>query len=524
MIRGFVLADDDALADRDPDVRRQVAFGQAGAIVEPRIDTAPPQHRLRRQTALEADDPPGKIAACKVDRPTDVSGRIAIHPLAQRRGRRTNRHAERCKADQRRSAQQLHCRFQREGAAFAFPRCGDAEAVGERHEPGDLSLGLGDAPIVPLRCGTSRLIGILSLAAMFNPAMAMLLAACRAVIGAQPLDHRPLGHDEWNDLLIIARRHRVEALLAAGLAQMGVIAPPEIGATLGRAVRDNAVAVLRAVDASRAIDNALRAAGIDHLFVKGLALGQLAYEQIALKSAIDIDLLVASSSIDGAATVLESLDYRLAEPSTPGRSELLAWHALRKESVWVADDGRPPVDLHGRLADQPLLIPTIGLESPRQSVEIAPGVHLDTIATPDLIAYLAVHGASSAWFRLKWLADITALLLRAGPDRIEPFYRSALQLGAGRSIGLALLLGQRLFGLPLPRPLSVELEGDRTLRWLAAIALRQIAADEPTERMLGTLQIHLSQFFLRRGFRFKQAEAARQWQSIAANRRYRAPS
>ena len=35
---------------------------------------------------------------------------------------------------------------------------------------------------------------------------------------------------------------------------------------------------------------------------------------------------------------------------------------------------------------------------------------MPTLADEPLYAYLCVHGASSAWFRLKWIADLNALL------------------------------------------------------------------------------------------------------------------
>lgn len=50
------------------------------------------------------------------------------------------------------------------------------------------------------------------------------------------------------------------------------------------------------------------------------------------------------------------------------------------------------------------------MESARQLVEVACGIELPTLARDEPSAHLCVHGASSAWFRLKWITDLAALI------------------------------------------------------------------------------------------------------------------
>jgi len=54
-------------------------------------------------------------------------------------------------------------------------------------------------------------------------------------------------------------------------------------------------------------------------------------------------------------------------------------------------------------------------------------------------------------------------------------------------------------------------------RWLARIALNQLLAPEPGSRMFGTATIHLSQFLLLPGARFKTIEARRQARTALSN-------
>jgi hypothetical protein len=258
-------------------------------------------------------------------------------------------------------------------------------------------------------------------------------------------------------------------------------------------------------------------AGLDLLFVKGLTTGALAYPKPLLKMGWDIDLLIEPEELARAAELLRSRGYRLVLPHRS--ADLLPWHGRRKESVWTRDTWLH-IELHTRLADNLLLIPSIDVNSPRQLAEVAPGIWLPTLAGDELIAYLCVHGASSAWFRLKWITDFAAILHGLDPSELERLYARSQELGAGRAAAQALLLADELFGSLRGSALSERLSGDRASRWLAAIALRQLAGRheprEPTEAFFGTGWIHLSQFALLPGPRFAASEAVRQIRAAIA--------
>ncbi|HLL31691.1 MAG TPA: nucleotidyltransferase family protein, partial [Allosphingosinicella sp.] len=189
-------------------------------------------------------------------------------------------------------------------------------------------------------------------------------------------------------------------------------------------------------------------------------------------------------------------------------------HGHWKESVWAKPDGRLTVELHSRLNDNPLLLPEVGVNSPLRQVEVSNGKFLPTLQSDELFAYLCIHGASSAWFRLKWIADVGALLGAHSPEEIERLYRRSQELGAGRAPAQALLLCERLFATPVPPALAAELRADRINRWLLAIGLRKLAGRtmtaEPNEKLLGTGTLHLMQFALLPGLKFKYAELRRQ--------------
>jgi hypothetical protein len=316
---------------------------------------------------------------------------------------------------------------------------------------------------------------------------------------------------DWPRFAAVVARHRVEGLVHDGLRRAGIAPPPEIAARLAAAgtgiAREN---LLFAAEAHR-LNGLLEAAGARFLFLKGVTLNMLAYGTLALKKAADIDVAVAPEDYPPAIGAVAAAGYRCVAPGPePSLEEILAWSARTKHSIWTR--GGICLELHTSLVDSGAMLGGVTVASPRQQVPIGPGIALPTLATAELFAYLAVHGATHAWSRLKWLADVAALLSQLGQDEIAPLYRRSLALGAGRSGAQALLLAEQLLGLRLPPALSEELRGDRGVRYLARAARAAMLRGGPKEldeMLLGTAAIHLSHLRLKKGLAFKLHELKR---------------
>jgi hypothetical protein len=174
------------------------------------------------------------------------------------------------------------------------------------------------------------------------------------------------------------------------------------------------------------------------------------------------------------------------------------------------------VDLHSRAADNRRLLRGVGPLSPSQDLEVVGGVSLRTFALDELFAHLAVHGASSAWFRLKWISDFGGIVAPLPPDQVERLYRSSQRYRARRAAGQALLLADALFGSLAELPaLRDELARDRAVDRLYRAALAQLLShSEPTAKPLGTWTIHWTQFLLLPGIGFQCSELTRQLRAI----------
>jgi hypothetical protein len=343
-----------------------------------------------------------------------------------------------------------------------------------------------------------------------SPEFSLVAECCRRTFAeAEPAYNVP-GIVDWARFVRTARFHRVQGLVWKAIASLDLQIP------------DEALRTLSADAAAIAADNlqtAFGRAGLPLLFVKGLTLAMLAYGTIATKSGVDIDILVDRQHLAPATELLREQGYRLVHPAT--MDKLPTWHDLRKESTWIRPDRSLQIDLHTRLPDNPMIIPTVGVASRKQTVEVASGIRLPTLARDELFAYLAVHGASSAWFRLKWITDFSALIHGCPPEEFERLYRRSQKLGAGRASGQALLLADALYGtLAEARTLTQALQRDGQTRRLLRTALRQLAGAaepiEPTARRFGTMGIHYSQFLLLPGPAFKLSEFVRQARAALA--------
>lgn len=318
-------------------------------------------------------------------------------------------------------------------------------------------------------------------------------------------------------LLTLARRHRVQGLCWEAVRRLDLQVSEPVAAALAADRQLIAAQALRAIAASRDLTNAFAAESLPLLFLKGLTIGCIAYGDPFLKMASDLDILVRRSDLTAASQILAEIGYTPFIPAT--REEVASWHQTAKESVWIRQGG-PAIELHTRLIDNHELLGKLDpfAVSPNL-IEVSPGIRLPSLPPAELYAYLTVHGASSAWFRLKWLSDLAGLLAGKSSYEVEALHLRAVELGAGRASAWALLLCETLFGLDAACSQRLSLRDDPINRWLLRIGLAELLDEvEPTEQFFGTARIHLAQLLLKPGVGFAAREFRRQLRTVSLAR------
>ncbi len=324
------------------------------------------------------------------------------------------------------------------------------------------------------------------------------------------------GEIDWPLFGKLVRRHRVEGLVHRALSSSGAALPEAEKAWL----RDAASSIgmnnlLQAAESARLhkLLGEAGEAGIVGVFLKGATLSQLVYKMLGVKQAWDIDLLVPRDKASAAAAILRNAGYECTLPGPEFFDKAGAeWAALSKETLWTHVKSGLVVELHTALVDNPRLLPSVSARPELQLVRLGSGMEVPTLEKDQLFAYLCVHGATHAWARLKWLADVAAFLRTEGPAETERLYRRSVELGVGRSSAQALLLCEKLLSLPLPEALARELKRDSKLRWLESLAISAMAGRGATEldrTVFGTVVINVSHFMLGKGWSYKRSELMR---------------
>lgn len=316
---------------------------------------------------------------------------------------------------------------------------------------------------------------------------------------------------DWDAFLQLVRRYRVAGLVHRALVSASVDLPTgmlsDVTSSAQRIARRHMKHAAETVRLQRLLDES----GIPNLTLKGPALAQLAYGSPSLKHGRDIDILIGPDRAAAAFQVLEREGY-VVSSGIKGLDETRRSALIRYgEELQFVDRRRELcVELHWRLASNPLLLKDIDVHSPTQDIALFDGAVVRTLNDDDLFSYLCVHGAHHHWSRLKWLADLNAFLARKDSDVVMRLYRHAQAKGAGLCAGQALLLCRQLLDLPLPAGLEAALRDDRRVATLVAVALGALAdpdVNSPSDRgFVGVTRIVAAQFLFGRGWRYLAAQ------------------
>jgi len=282
------------------------------------------------------------------------------------------------------------------------------------------------------------------------------------------LSHTGAGVD-WGCVERIAARHRVAGLVREGLAHAGIPVPPGIAERAQRTM----TSALRNTGEALRLQARLEKAGIEPLFLKGSALAVRAYGSIAVRDSVDIDMVVAPGQVARAWDILSEAGYLMTAPSRPlPPSALRTYQAISKDSAHHHRQRKVRLELHWRLSDA---TGDSGMPPATDHcmIQVAGAGALRTLTDPPLFAYLCVHGSGHAWARLKWLADIAALL-GTSEDGGASLWAAAQAAGAARPAASAIMLANAAFGTPLPAGFVAP--RSTRLRLLNALALRVMAA------------------------------------------------
>jgi putative nucleotidyltransferase-like protein len=217
--------------------------------------------------------------------------------------------------------------------------------------------------------------------------------------------------DDWSGLPTAAEAHGLAPLLSLHLARAGARMPVEIRQELvGLALHHREANRVR-FHVLREVLDALEAASIPVLVLKGAALAHLLYPSPGLRPLSDLDLLVAPRLSGRAQSVLAEIGFRA--PLSPTSRALAAHHHL-PVATRFCDGQIVHVEIHrdALTRDTRESLSMDRLSSAPQPFEIE-GRPASTLGHADMLRHLSRHVAECALLlRLIWVVDIVGYATR----------------------------------------------------------------------------------------------------------------
>ena len=238
-----------------------------------------------------------------------------------------------------------------------------------------------------------------------------LASLCHLTKATAEGENEKVGRDDlnldWNAIITLAERHRVEGIVAGQLDQMESPVPTAVRRHFESKLKRQGLEALLATRGLSEIHAAFSMHGIEYLVLKGLSISERFYNSRSERHSIDIDILINEPSIDQAISTLRALGFEshIAD-NLPPRCERIICQVRKDIRFFRPRDGLA-VELHWRLTANPLLLPWKFQNAIAYSEALKiSGIEHRVLKPPALLLYLICHGTAHSWFRLKWLADI----------------------------------------------------------------------------------------------------------------------
>ena len=303
-----------------------------------------------------------------------------------------------------------------------------------------------------------------------DPTLRLLLACARPPGAPVPLAELCRSPVDWPQLPALAARHGLVPLVSGALAGQPAVPEPVHRQLAAGAISGSARILLLAAHLHELLA-VLSHAGIAVFVHKGLAIGAMAYGDILLRHAGDLDLVIRPADLPRARLLLENLGYAAkAAAPRPGGYHL----GFRRASSGVT------VELHWAFtsARWPFPLSQASLWSSLTTVPVA-GHPAPCLVPAMAVLALCAHGTKEAWARLGLLADLAALLTRYPDLPWEAILACARRMRREQAVLLGFALAAVCLGLVLPPELTRRMGQFPRLPKLCRQVIRSYETGQP---------------------------------------------
>jgi len=271
---------------------------------------------------------------------------------------------------------------------------------------------------------------------------------------------------DWEYLFQLARRHSVVPLISARLTHyVADLIPPAELQRLKKHYQENTARNLVLTAELVRIIKLLANSGIEVVPYKGPALALFAYNDLALRRYVDLDVMVRKSDVLRARDLLIADGYNQTRQLSLDQQQRL----LRTQhNLQFSRSGHKLiVELHWEVASH-LFASSVQAEELWQNLATIElnEVAVKTLSAEDLLFSLCVHGSRHLWERLSWICDIAMIVEHHQLDWPRLLQRAA-DTHNERMFLLGLHLAAHLLEARLPASLVAKAKTDPSLDGLA---------------------------------------------------------
>lgn len=270
---------------------------------------------------------------------------------------------------------------------------------------------------------------------------------------------------DWDVILALAEEHCMQGVVAKRLAEAEFAGVPA-------AAREKLQAMMRAQQLFALSTTAelfriladFSKANIESIPVKGPVISLLAYDDPAVRSYSDLDLLVRQRDIQRATQRMLALGF---DPRVP--LAVIQRGKIPGEYVFRRPGTQCIVELHTertfRHYPKPMRVEEMFARKRCLSMD---GREVPALGLEDELTLTCVHGAKDFWERLMWVSDVAAIVAKHPEIDWGKARHAAAEVGAERILRVGILLPALLFGTNLPSGMAEDVGRDPAAEKLCA--------------------------------------------------------
>ncbi|MDO8946013.1 MAG: nucleotidyltransferase family protein [Desulfocapsaceae bacterium] len=202
--------------------------------------------------------------------------------------------------------------------------------------------------------------------------------------------------------------------------------------------------------------------GISVTPFKGPVLSQILYNNPAIRTYGDLDILVHRQDVHRASQFLIRMGYT-PELSLNERDVSL-YTNTEDNIIFRQNDSQAMVELHWEISGQytSKFINLDYYEKRLTTITIA-GTCISTLSDEDLLIYLCIHGCKHQWTRLEWICCVSELIKSCPEMNWELVLLYSAELKCKRIVLLGLVLAHTLLDVLLPAKIATSIQEDKHL-------------------------------------------------------------